>query len=90
MKCSNCKRRMIVSDTFSKPGSVTYQFKCIYCDIVPSLNKNEKVSVVQDDSSFFEGYVESKTEEHLTIIEYVTGQNRVFRIDDIVEIEKTF
>lgn len=88
MKCNNCKRRMIVSDTFSKPGSVTYQFKCIYCDIVPSLDNNEKVSVVQDDSTFFEGYVESKSEEYLTIMESGTGFHRVFRIDDIEDIER--
>lgn len=61
----------------------------IHKDLINSLRKNDKVSIVYgEDSEIFEGFISSISEDHLTIHEYVSDTYRTFLVEFIVEIQK--
>ena len=57
-------------------------------ELIDTLNKNDKVSLVYYNEEQFEGYVHSIDEETLTINEFVSDIYRTFQHSNILEIEK--
>ena len=57
--------------------------------IINSLNKNYKVSIVYgENGDIFEGYVDSITDDYLIIHEYVSDIYSTLYHDPIIEIQK--
>lgn len=57
--------------------------------IINSLNKNDKVSIVYgENGDIFEGYVDAITNDYLIIHEYVSDIYRTFNQNQIIEIQK--
>jgi hypothetical protein len=63
-----------------------------YIDVlheIDDLNKGEKVYIIYGESADqYEGFVESITTRHLTILDYVPDVYRTFNRESIVEISK--
>lgn len=63
-----------------------------YIDVlnkIDTLNKGEKVYIIYGESDDqYEGFVDSITARHLTILDYVPAVYRTFNRESIVEISK--
>jgi len=56
---------------------------------IDTLKKNDKVFIVYGDTAVsFEGYVDSITDNHLVIHEYVSNIYRTLNREGVVEISK--
>ena len=56
-------------------------------EVINTLQKNDKVRIIYVNDELFEGYVESISENHLTIHEYVSDSYRTLNRQQILEIE---
>jgi len=56
-------------------------------EVINTLKENDKVVITYANEELFEGYVDSISESHLTIHEYVSNMYRTFNRQQILEIE---
>lgn len=60
-------------------------------ELINTLKRHEKVTIVYgENQDFYEGYIDSVSEKHVILHEYVSDIYRTFNRDQISEVEKKY